>query len=92
MAKKLIPIEGVRVKFRTDERDGRRVATAAIWLEDRQLQEIATLDLELVESPGDASYQGWVDSISTAFNLYLSRRTGLKGIATKRRKPSYEGE
>ena len=89
---KLVPVEGVRVKFRTEERDGRRLATATIWLDDKPLQEIATLDLDLVERPVDPAYQGWVDSISRAFNLFLSRRTGLDGIATKRQSPRYKGE
>ena len=90
--RKLIPIEGVRVKFRTDERDGRRIATATIWKDDAPLHEIATLDLALVEAPGDVSYQGWVDSISDAFHRWLSRRTGIEGITGKRQAPRYKGE
>ena len=85
-------VEGVRLKFRTEERGGRSVATATIWVDDKPLHEVATLDLSLVESPGDASYQGWVDSISAAFGRFLRRKTGIEGLGTKRRKPRYAGE
>lgn len=92
MSRKLIAVDGVRLKFRTDERGGRMFATATIWKDNEPLAEIATFDLELVDSPGDAAYQGWVDSISSAFQAWLSRRIGVPGIVTKRRKPSYQGE
>lgn len=92
MSKKLIPLDNVRVKYRTDERNGRRIATVTIWMDDKPLQEIATLDLELIERPGDPHYQGWVDLVSAAFHGWLSRRTGLEGITGKRQAPRYKGE
>lgn len=90
--RKLVPFDGVRVKYRTDERDGRRLATATIWMDDAPLLEIATLDLELIERPGDPAYQAWVDLVSSAFHAWLSRRTGIEGITGKRQAPRYAGE
>lgn len=88
----LQPIDGLRLKFRTEKRYGRMFATATIWFENEQRGEIATLDLTLIEHPGDESYQRWVDTISAAFSAWLSRSTALPGITTKRKKPSYKGE
>jgi len=89
---KLVPIEGVRLKFRTETRDERPTATATIWLDDRPLCEIATLDLGLVDRPGDPTYQGWVDAVSAAFHGMLSRTTGIEGLTGKRLAPRYKGE
>jgi hypothetical protein len=85
-------IPGIRVKYRTEERDGRRIATATIWVDNKPLREIATFDLALSKDPGDPAYQGWVEAIGNAFRLMLSRATGLDGIMTKRRKADYKGE
>lgn len=85
-------IDGVRVKFRTEERAERHIATATIWLDDAPLQEIATFDLALVERPGDPAYQDWVDAISAAFSGLLSRWTGIDALTMKRQKPRYKGE
>lgn len=89
---RFLPIDGVRLKFRTEERDGRRVATATIWIDEEAEQEIATLDLDLVERPGDSHYQDWVDSISAAFRAWLARRLGVGHIVGRRRAPDYKGE
>lgn len=92
MGERLIPIPGTRLKFRTEERDGRPTATATIWLEDRPIGEVATLDLTLIERPGDPAYQAWVDAVASAFAGFLNRQTGQMAITTKRQKPRYRGE
>ena len=89
---KLVPIPGIRVKYRTEERNGRPTATATIWKDDEPLAEIATLDLMLVERPGDPRYQEWVDAVGAAFRDWLRRTTGIEGVETKRQKPRYHGE
>lgn len=89
---KLQPIPGSRLKFRTENRNGRDIATATIWLEGKPLQEIATFDLGLVDDPGCAGYQGWVDAIGWAFGAFLSKQTGIAGLVMKRQKPHYKGE
>lgn len=85
-------LEGVRVKFRTEDRNGQRLATATLWIDGKPYQEIATLDLALVERPGDPTCQGWVDAVSAVFNAWLARATGLPGLETRRRAPDRKGE
>lgn len=85
-------IPGVRVKIRTERRGGRNIATATIWRDGKSLREMATLDLELFEGPGDPNFQSWVDTVSTAFGAWMSRRTSIPGIKMKRKRSSYRGE
>lgn len=90
--KKLVPIPGVVLKFRTEMRGDRMFATATICLDGQPMREIASLDLMLIEHSGDPCYQGWADCVNRAFNAYLARKTGIESIQTKRRKPNYKGE
>lgn len=82
----------LRLKLRTAERDGRQLATATIWVGDSPVREFSTLDLALVEHPGDPVYQAWADAATKAFASAVSRATGIEGLKTKRRKPRYDGE
>ena len=85
-------IKGVHLKFRTEKYKGLVCATATIWINDKPIREIASLDLVVADSPVGEAYQSWVDAISLAFRLFMCKTVGINGITTKRQKPSYKGE
>jgi len=88
---RLEKIPGVRLKVRTFEKDGNRWASVALWVDDEQRAEFATLRIDDVD-PGSPLYHGWIDAVSRFFYGQLAAACGLPGLQGKREKPNYKGE
>lgn len=88
---KPIKVPGVRLKYRTFERDEALWVSATIWVDDAPRAEIATLRVDDL-GPGSPLYHAWVDATSAIFNARLSAITGLDGFVSRREAPRYKGE
>lgn len=91
MSYKIIP--GLRVKFRTEQREDGVWAVATVWNEEQQkpVQELARLWFG-DHKPELVLYHQWVDTVSAWFMRMLEQRSGVQGIVHKRHAPNYHGE